>query len=113
MEKYMEKLESINYIKKIRELISLGDHINIKARLIHLEQMILEDIERLQPISDTELIEPSEEDQRRELIKLLQKAKQGSLVTSGLTGATFWKFDNDSESRIVNEWIAEIKKLNK
>jgi len=99
----------------------IKDRIEITATLLVACKLTKEEtiselnklIESVHPISDTELIEPSEEDQRRELIKLLQKAKQGSLVTSGLTGATFWKFDNDSESRIVNEWIAEIKKLNK
>lgn len=42
------ELESIEYIKRIRELISLGDNINFTARLIHLERMILDDISKAQ-----------------------------------------------------------------
>ena len=39
-------MNSLEYIKKILELISLGDNINIKARLIHLKRHIEEDYEK-------------------------------------------------------------------
>lgn len=38
--------ESLKYIKKLRELINLGDDINFKARLNFLEMHIKEDLER-------------------------------------------------------------------
>ena len=47
MQKRIRLLESITYINKMRELIALGDRINIKARLIHLERIILEDFDSL------------------------------------------------------------------
>ena len=46
------ELESIEYIKRIRELISLGDTINFKARLIHLERMILDDVSKAKNIKN-------------------------------------------------------------
>ena len=39
-------MNSLEYIKKTLELISLGDNINIKARLIHLKRHIEEDYEK-------------------------------------------------------------------
>lgn len=58
------KLQSIEFIKQTRELISLGDKINIKARLIHLERMILEDIEYAQ-----QAIEVSDEEINKEAVR--------------------------------------------
>lgn len=43
---------------------------------------------------------------REELIKLLQEAKKGCLITSGLTGNIYWKFDNDSETKLANDFLA-------
>lgn len=39
-------LASIKYLKRMRELINLGDTINVKARLLHLENAIVDDFEK-------------------------------------------------------------------
>ena len=49
-------MNSLEYIKKTLELISLGDNINIKARLIHLKRHIEEDFEKTYTSEDMENI---------------------------------------------------------
>jgi hypothetical protein len=41
------ELESIQYLNKMRELINLGDGINVNARLLILRRKIIDDIERI------------------------------------------------------------------
>ena len=41
------ELESIQYLNKMRELINLGDGININARLLILRRKIIDDVESL------------------------------------------------------------------
>lgn len=48
-----KELESLQYIKRMEELISLGDTINIKARFIHLKRMIMEDFAKFSLLKDT------------------------------------------------------------
>ena len=43
---------------------------------------------------------------RDELIKLVQEARKGSFNSSRLTGASYWKFDVDSESKVVDDFLA-------
>jgi hypothetical protein len=42
---------------------------------------------------------------RDELLALVREVKKGSMITSGVTGFTYWKFDNDSESKIVDNYL--------
>ena len=43
---------------------------------------------------------------REELIKLVQEARKGSLNTNIITDNVYWTFDIDSESRIVDNFLA-------
>ena len=42
---------------------------------------------------------------REELIKLVREARKGSMITSGITDVTYWKFDIDSEIKIVDNYL--------
>jgi hypothetical protein len=48
-----------------------------------------------------------QEQLREELIKLVQIARKGSMVTSGITGYTYWKFDIDSEKKVIDEYLKQ------
>ena len=104
-----DELESIKYIKKTRELINLGSDINFKARLIHLERMIIEDIENLQPVT-TELIEPSEE----EIEKWAHDKSVDNLSGTNYTAIVIEMNELAMKAAITGaKWaISEIKKLN-
>ena len=45
---------------------------------------------------------------RKELIKLVQIARKGSEITSGITRMAYWKFDVDSESKIVDDYLSTL-----
>jgi hypothetical protein len=80
IEKY-EEMESLKYIKRLDELVRLGDNINIKARLIHLKRIIIDDFELLKAKQEESYPEfpPDREEiiSEKELKKTLDNIKHG------------------------------------
>lgn len=41
------EMESVKYLRNLRDLINLNDNINIKSRLMHLQRILEDDLQKL------------------------------------------------------------------
>ena len=51
---------------------------------------------------------PSKDELRKELLRLVQIARKGSMIISKHSDNEYWKFDIDSENKVVDEYLKGI-----
>ena len=90
--KYVEKLEEIfNYLNDRANTLTLNwsYYYDLRNEIDLLEQQV----------------EEQESKDRENLIKLVRIARRGSLCWGGITDEMSWKFDIDSKSAVIDEYL--------